>query len=85
MEMVTWVILGMVSGGLVASILENDQYVARYIDVVLGVIGAVVAGIIATIFSMQHVAGVYDETILLSVVGAGILIWVGRKVFVKKL
>lgn len=84
MEMVTWVILGMVSGGLVASILENDQYLPRYLDVVLGVIGAVLAGIIATIFSMQHIAGIYDETILLSVLGAGMLIWVGRNVFVKK-
>lgn len=82
MEVVIWIVLGVIAGGIVAYIMQgkNDEYI---IDSVLGIIGAIVAGLIVQKFSLQHIAGIYDETILVTVIGAGIVIWLGRKMLIK--
>lgn len=80
MELLIWILLGMISGMLVASIMHDGESFIGLADVLLGMLGAVIAGIITNIFTSQNVAGLYDQTMLLAVIGSSILIWLGRKI-----
>ena len=81
MEILTWIILGTVAGGIVAYASQEKNRV--YIYCLLGVLGAMVAGGISNIFSLKYIAGIYDETVVIIVIGAGTVIWLGRKLLVK--
>ena len=83
MQILVWIFLGLVSGGIVAATLHDTRKFVLFLDVVLGAIGAVIAGIVTNAFTLQNVVGLYDETILLAVLGAGLLIWLGRSIITK--
>ena len=82
MELFTWIILGVLAGSIVANALQ-EKHSEYILDSILGVIGATLAGFIVQIFSLQHIGGIYDETIVVTVLGAGIVIWFGKKVLIK--
>lgn len=63
--------------------LHDARKFVLFLDIILGAIGAMVAGFVADTFTLQNVAGLYDETILLAVIGAGLLIWLGRTIVIK--
>ena len=70
----------MIAGMLVASIMQERDSFIGLMDIFLGILGAVIAGLITNIFTSQNVAGLYDQTIFLAVVGSSILIWIGRTI-----
>jgi uncharacterized membrane protein YeaQ/YmgE (transglycosylase-associated protein family) len=82
MELFIWIIFGALAGSIVSYTMqgENSEYI---INSILGIIGAIVAGFIVQIFSLQQVAGFYDETIVATVIGAGLVIWLGRNMLIK--
>lgn len=83
MELLIWILLGMTAGAIVTTVMHDDTTLVGFIDIFLGVVGAVIAGLLTNMFTMRNVAGLYDQTILLAVIGAGILIWLGRTIIVK--
>jgi len=83
MQVFFWLLLGLLAGGIVAISFKDTKKLVIFFDLLLGAVGAIVGGLLTNIFTWQHVAGVYDETILLVVLGAGFLIWIGRAVLVK--
>lgn len=83
MQIFVWIFLGLVSGGIVAATLRDTRKFVLFLDVVLGAVGALIAGILTNAFTLQNVVGLYDETILLAVIGAGLLIWIGRTIVIR--
>ena len=69
MGIVAWLILGFFAG-LVASVMVNKQGGGMVIDVVLGVIGAVVGGIIASLIGIKGITGLNFYSLLIAVGGA---------------
>ena len=69
MSFLAWIVLGLIAG-FVGSKLVNKTGEGVLLDVVLGVIGAVVGGYIFTVFGAHGVTGLNLYSILVAVVGA---------------
>jgi uncharacterized membrane protein YeaQ/YmgE (transglycosylase-associated protein family) len=67
--MFSWIVLGLISG-FIASKIVNKQGEGILMDIVLGIIGAVVGGWIFSTLGHTGVTGVNLYSLLVSVVGA---------------
>jgi len=75
MGIISWIILGLIAGWI-ASKLVNKTGSGMMIDIALGVVGAIVGGIIAGFFGMSGVTGVNIWSIIVSVIGAVVVLWI---------
>jgi uncharacterized membrane protein YeaQ/YmgE (transglycosylase-associated protein family) len=69
MSFIAWIVLGLIAG-FIASKVVNKSGEGFILDIVLGVIGAVVGGYLFQTFGMAGVSGVNLYSILVAVVGA---------------
>jgi len=69
MSIIAWVILGLVAG-FIASRIVNKTGEGLILDIVLGVVGAIVGGFIFSVFGASGVTGLNLYSLLVSVVGA---------------
>jgi uncharacterized membrane protein YeaQ/YmgE (transglycosylase-associated protein family) len=76
MNILLWIVLGAVAGWLAAIIMESSHGVIE--DIVLGIIGAFVGGLIFNFFGQPGVTGFNFYSLLVAVVGAVVLISIGR-------
>jgi uncharacterized membrane protein YeaQ/YmgE (transglycosylase-associated protein family) len=76
MGVISWIILGLIAG-FIASKIVNRTGSGLIVDLVLGMVGAAVGGFIFSgLFGMSGVTGVNIWSILVSVIGAVIVLWV---------
>jgi uncharacterized membrane protein YeaQ/YmgE (transglycosylase-associated protein family) len=76
MGLVLWIILGGIAGWLASVITKSDR--GAILDIVLGIVGAFVGGMILNFFGQSGVTGFNLYSIVVAVIGAVILIAIGR-------
>ena len=69
MSFIAWIILGLIAG-FVGSKLVNHQGEGIILDIVLGVVGAILGGWIFTRFGAQGVTGLNLYSIFVAIIGA---------------
>jgi uncharacterized membrane protein YeaQ/YmgE (transglycosylase-associated protein family) len=69
MSFIAWIVLGLIAG-FIASKIVNKSGEGMILDIVLGVVGAVIGGYLFQTFGMAGVTGVNLYSILVAVVGA---------------
>ncbi len=69
MSIIAWIVLGLVAG-FIASKVVNKSGDGMLIDILLGVVGAVVGGWLFNTFGMAGVTGLNLYSILVAAVGA---------------
>jgi uncharacterized membrane protein YeaQ/YmgE (transglycosylase-associated protein family) len=69
MSIIAWIVLGLIAG-FIASKIVNKAGEGVFLDIVLGIVGALVGGFLFQTFGMGGVSGVYLYSILVAVVGA---------------
>lgn len=69
MSVVAWLILGLIAG-FIASRIVNKSGEGVVIDIVLGIIGAIVGGCLFAYFGAGGVTGLNLSSLLVAVVGA---------------
>jgi uncharacterized membrane protein YeaQ/YmgE (transglycosylase-associated protein family) len=69
MSFIAWIVLGLLAG-FIASKIVNKSGEGVMLDIVLGVVGAVVGGFLFQSFGMAGVTGVNMYSIVVAVVGA---------------
>ncbi|HEY8670856.1 MAG TPA: GlsB/YeaQ/YmgE family stress response membrane protein [Terriglobales bacterium] len=69
MSIIGWVVLGLIAG-FIASKIVNKQGEGIFLDIVLGVVGAVVGGYLFSMFGAGGVSGVNIYSMFVAVVGA---------------
>jgi len=69
MSILGWIVLGLVSG-FIASKIVNRQGEGILLDIVLGIVGAVVGGYLFAVFGAQGVSGVNIYSMFVAVIGA---------------
>ena len=79
MGILLWIILGALSGWIASMIMKSNQGIVG--DILLGIIGAVIGGFVMNLFGASGVTGFNIYSILVSIVGAVIVIWLGRMIF----
>jgi uncharacterized membrane protein YeaQ/YmgE (transglycosylase-associated protein family) len=75
MSFLAWIVLGLISG-FIASKMVNKTGEGFFLDIVLGIVGAVVGGWLFTTFGAHPATGVNIYSILVSVIGAVVVLFV---------
>jgi uncharacterized membrane protein YeaQ/YmgE (transglycosylase-associated protein family) len=73
MSIIAWIVLGLIAG-FIASKIVNKRGDGMFLDIILGIIGAVVGGWLFHTFGMAGVSGVNLYSLLVSVVGAVVVL-----------
>jgi uncharacterized membrane protein YeaQ/YmgE (transglycosylase-associated protein family) len=74
-NLIWWVLVGLIAGWAAGKIMKDGGYGVG-MDIVLGIIGAVVGGWLVGILGFQ--AGGFISTIIVAIIGAVVLIWITR-------
>lgn len=71
---VGWIVLGLIAG-FIASRIVNKEGAGLLMDIVLGIVGAVVGGFIFSAFGAVGVTGFNIYSMIVAVVGAIVVLW----------
>lgn len=80
MGILTWVLLGLVAGAIAKLIHPGDDPGGWIITIIIGIVGAVLGGYIATAIGFGTVTGFNLGSILIAVLGALLLLVIYRMV-----
>ena len=75
MSILAWIILGLIAG-FIGSKLVNKSGEGVFLDIVLGIVGAVVGGWLFSFFGAAGVSGVNLYSLLVAVVGSVVFLFV---------
>lgn len=74
MGIIAWLVLGALSGWIASIIMNKNGSMGIMANIFTGIIGAFIGGIVFNFFGHQKVTGLNLHSVLVSVVGACILI-----------
>jgi uncharacterized membrane protein YeaQ/YmgE (transglycosylase-associated protein family) len=80
MSVIAWIVLGLIAG-FVASKIVNKSGEGMILDIILGIVGAVIGGFLFEKFGMAGVTGINLYSILVAVVGAIIFLVIYHALF----
>jgi uncharacterized membrane protein YeaQ/YmgE (transglycosylase-associated protein family) len=80
MSVLAWIVLGLIAG-FIGSKIVNRRGEGFILDIVLGVIGALVGGWLFTQFGMHGVTGLNLYSLLVAVVGAIVVLVIYHALF----
>ena len=80
MSIIGWLILGLIAG-FIGSKIVNKSGEGLMLDIVLGIVGAVVGGFLFTTFGAAPVTGLNIYSLVVAVVGAIVVLVVYHAVF----
>jgi uncharacterized membrane protein YeaQ/YmgE (transglycosylase-associated protein family) len=80
MSIIGWIVLGLIAG-FIASKIVNKQGVGVILDIILGIIGAIVGGFLFVQFGAVGVTGFNLYSMLVAIVGAVVVLLVYHAVF----
>lgn len=75
MGFIAWLVLGAIAG-FIASKIVDKQGKGLLLNIVLGVVGAELGGLVFRLFGMSGVTGLNLYSLLVAVLGAVILLWI---------
>ena len=75
MGIIAWIVLGLIAG-FIASRIVNKQGEGVIVDIILGIVGAVVGGFLFNTFGAAGVTGFNIWSLLVAVIGAIVVLWI---------
>jgi uncharacterized membrane protein YeaQ/YmgE (transglycosylase-associated protein family) len=69
MSIIAWIVLGLIAG-FIGSKLVNKTGEGFFLDIALGIVGAVIGGWLFNLFGMQGVTGLNIYSLIVAVIGA---------------
>ncbi|WP_022819278.1 GlsB/YeaQ/YmgE family stress response membrane protein [Fusobacterium russii] len=80
MGIITWLVLGALAGWIASIIMGKNASMGAFANIIVGIIGAFIGGGIASFWGGGKVTGFNLYSILISVLGACVLIWIVGKI-----
>ncbi len=75
MSVISWIILGLIAG-FVGSKIVNKSGQGVFFDIALGIVGAIVGGVLSSSLFGRGVTGAFDPiSLIIAIVGAVIVLW----------
>ena len=75
MSFLAWIILGLVAG-FIGSKIVNKRGEGIFLDIILGIVGAIVGGFLFSMFGAHGVSGLNIYSLFVAVIGAIVVLWV---------
>jgi len=76
-NLIWWAVVGLIAGWAAGRIMKGGGY-GTVMDIILGIVGAVVGGHVLGLLGIH--AGGFVGTIIVAIIGAVILIWISRMI-----
>jgi uncharacterized membrane protein YeaQ/YmgE (transglycosylase-associated protein family) len=83
MSFLAWIVLGLIAG-FIASKIVNKSGDGLVLDIILGVVGAVVGGWLFSVFGMAGVSGLNIYSFVVAVIGAVVVLFVYHAIIGRK-
>jgi uncharacterized membrane protein YeaQ/YmgE (transglycosylase-associated protein family) len=80
MSIIGWIVLGLISG-FIASKIVNKSGEGIIVDIILGIVGAIVGGVLFNEFGAAGVTGFNLYSMLVAVVGAIVVLFIYHALF----
>ena len=80
MSFIAWIVLGLIAG-FIASKIVNKSGEGLLLDIILGIVGAIIGGYLFQTFGMVGVTGLNIYSVLVAVVGAVIFLLLYHALF----
>lgn len=80
MNILLWIVLGAVAGWLASMVMKTNREQGLLMDIVVGIVGAVLGGWIFGLFGAQGVSGFNLPSLIVAFVGAVVLLAILRAV-----
>jgi len=74
MSIIGWILLGLIAGFLGSKIV-NSSGQGMLLDIVLGIVGAIVGGFLFTLFGASGVTGFNIYSLIVAVIGSVVVLW----------
>jgi uncharacterized membrane protein YeaQ/YmgE (transglycosylase-associated protein family) len=78
MNLLLWILLGLIAGWLASLVMRRDTAQGPLLNIVLGIVGALLGGFIMSMLGFAGITGFDIWSILVATVGAVVLIWLRR-------
>lgn len=78
MGIILWIIFGAIAGWAASVIMKTDSSQGTMMDIVLGIVGAIVGGFIMGLVGQSGVGGFDLRSFAVAIIGAIVVIYVGR-------
>jgi uncharacterized membrane protein YeaQ/YmgE (transglycosylase-associated protein family) len=80
MGILSWIILGLIAG-FIGSKIVNKTGAGMTMDIALGVVGAIVGGVLTSLLGFGGVSALNLSSIIVAVIGAVVVLYVYRNVY----
>lgn len=80
MNFILWAILGALAGWLASVVMRTNAQQGLFLDIILGIAGAVVGGLLMNFLGAPGATGFNPYSLFVAFVGAAVLIGLGRAV-----
>lgn len=80
MGLISWLVVGGLAGWLASKIMGSDHKMGLLANIGVGVLGAFIGGFIVSFLGGSGVTGFNLWSILVSLLGSVVLIWIVRKI-----
>jgi uncharacterized membrane protein YeaQ/YmgE (transglycosylase-associated protein family) len=78
MGILTWIVLGLIAGALAKFLMPGDDPGGIFLTIILGIVGAIVGGFIATALGFGGVDGFNLGSIFVAILGSILLLIIYR-------
>jgi len=75
MNILVWIIFGALAGWLASIIMKRNAQMGALANIIVGIVGAFIGGLIFNAFGVAGVTGFNLQSILVAVIGAVVLLW----------
>jgi uncharacterized membrane protein YeaQ/YmgE (transglycosylase-associated protein family) len=75
MSILSWLVLGLIAG-FIGSKIVKSQGQGFWLDIVLGIVGAIVGGFLFSFFGAEGVTGFNIYSLIVAIVGSVVVLWV---------
>ena len=74
MSIIGWIVLGLIAG-FIASKIVDARGQGLMLDIVLGIVGAVVGGLLFSVFGASWVTGFNIYSLIVAIIGSVVVLW----------
>jgi uncharacterized membrane protein YeaQ/YmgE (transglycosylase-associated protein family) len=74
MSIIAWIILGLIAGYIGSKIVDREGK-GLWLNMALGIVGAIVGGLIFNLFGGSGVTGVNLYSIIVAIIGSVVVLW----------
>jgi uncharacterized membrane protein YeaQ/YmgE (transglycosylase-associated protein family) len=74
MGIISWLVLGLIAG-FIGSKIVNKSGEGFWLDIALGIVGAIVGGILFSAFGMEGITGLNIWSMIVAIIGSIVVLW----------